>query len=108
MRQAAVAFAFAVAFGGAIAQARAIEINSATQAELESVTGIGVAMSSAILAERTLRPFDDWADFTRRVRGAGNAARRSTFSDLTVKGAPYPGAARTAAGTATGTAASAP
>ncbi len=105
VRQAKVSVALALvcAFG----PAGAVEVNTATQAEIESVRGIGVAMSTAILAERARRPFADWVDFARRVRGAGSAGRRPAFAGLTVNGLPQPGTA-VAADAVPGAAASAP
>ena len=50
----------------------AVEINSADQAQLDSVTGIGPATSRAILEERKKNGnFKDWADLEQRVRGIG-------------------------------------
>jgi competence protein ComEA len=65
------AFAFA-------AQA-AVEANKASQAELETVKGIGPALSSKILEARKTGAFKDWNDLVERVGGvgSGNAARYS-------------------------------
>jgi competence protein ComEA len=73
----------------------AVDLNKANQADLESIKGIGPAMSTRILDERKKSDFKDWLDFVDRVKGVGpgNAAK---FSDagLTVNGAPYaPGSA---------------
>jgi competence protein ComEA len=69
----------------------AVDLNKATQADLESVKGIGPAMSSRILAERKQSDFKDWTDFVDRVKGvgAGNAAKFSE-AGLTINGAGYP------------------
>lgn len=68
----------------------AVDINKANAAELDSIKGIGPAMSSKILAERKKGSFKDWNDFIGRVQGvgAGNAAKFST-EGLTVAGAPF-------------------
>ncbi|MEY4751234.1 MAG: hypothetical protein RIQ60_3448 [Pseudomonadota bacterium] len=67
-----------------------VDINKATQAELESIKGIGPAMSGRILDERKKGGYKDWLDVIDRVKGVGpgNAAK---FSDggLTVDGASY-------------------
>ena len=67
----------------------AVEVNKATQAELESVKGIGLAVSTQILAERQKGEFKDWNDLVRRVKGIG-AGRAAKFSaaGLTVHGKP--------------------
>jgi len=71
-------------------QAGALEVNQASQAELESVTGIGVALATRIVVVRQERPFDDWTDFMARMRGVG-AARAARLSEqgLTVRGMAY-------------------
>jgi len=64
-----------------------IEVNTASQAELEAVRGIGVSTSTLILAEREKAAFKDWADFATRIPGVGgrNAAKLSA-SGVTVNG----------------------
>lgn len=56
-----------------------LDVNTATQAQLEQLRGIGVAMSEKLLAERARQPFTDWADLLARVPGVGprGAARLS-------------------------------
>jgi competence protein ComEA len=50
----------------------AVEINSADQAALESVQGLGPSKAKAILAERKKNgPFKDSADLQSRVKGIG-------------------------------------
>lgn len=70
-----------------------VDINKATQAELEAVKGIGTAMSTRIIEERKKGTFKDWADVITRVKGVGdgNAARFSE-AGLTVAGTPFAGA----------------
>lgn len=71
-----------------------VDINKASQAELEAVKGIGTSMSTRIVDERKNGPFKDWADVITRVKGVGegNAARFSQ-NGLTVAGASFNGAA---------------
>ena len=73
--------------------ALAVDVNKASQAELESIRGVGPAMSGRILEARKAGPFKDWADVVERVPGIGpgNAARLSQ-GGLTVAGAAYAGA----------------
>lgn len=70
--------------------AQAADANAAGAAELESVKGIGPALSGKILAARQQGAFKSWADLLERVSGLGpgNAARLSQ-NGLTVAGAAY-------------------
>ncbi len=76
------AFAFA-------AQA-SVDVNKASQAELETIKGIGPALSTKILDARKAGDFKSWADMVERVGGVGpgNAARFSQ-AGLTVGSASY-------------------
>jgi competence protein ComEA len=76
----------------------AVDANKATQAELESVKGIGPAISAKIIEERSKGAFKDWQDMVVRVKGVGetNAAKFST-EGLTVNGAAFSGAPAKAA-----------
>lgn len=70
----------------------AVDVNQASQAELESVKGIGPGLSGKILEARKAGSFKNWGDFVDRVPGvgAGNAARFSA-NGLTVAGAAFDG-----------------
>ena len=76
------AFAFA-------AQA-SVDVNKASQAELETIKGIGPALSGKILEARKAGAFKDWNDLVERVGGvgSGNAARYSQ-AGLTVNNVAY-------------------
>lgn len=76
----------------------AADANRATQAELESVKGIGPGLSGKILKARQTAEFASWGDLVERVGGIGpgNAARFSK-AGLTVSGAAYEGQATPAA-----------
>ena len=65
----------------------AVDVNRASQAELESVKGIGPGLSGRILEARKTATFKDWSDLQQRVSGVGpgNAARFSQ-AGLTVGG----------------------
>ena len=71
----------------------AVDANKANAAELDSIKGIGPAMSTRILDERKKNNFKDWPDFIARVKGLGegNAAKFSK-EGLTVNGAEFKGA----------------
>ncbi len=74
-------------WAGSLFSAHALEINQASEAELDSVRGMGPAMSRAILAERQRQPFTDWADLMRRVKGIRSpSAERFAAQGLTVNG----------------------
>lgn len=64
-----------------------LEINTATQAQLESLPGIGPQLAERMLAARAQSPFADWADLRRRVKGLGpSTARKLSGAGLRVKG----------------------
>ena len=68
----------------------AVDVNKASQAELEAVPGVGTALSSRVLAERQKGPFKDWADLIERVRGVGpGSAAKLSKAGLTVGAAEY-------------------
>jgi len=69
-----------------------VDVNKAGAAELDSIKGIGPAISTKILDERKKGNFKDWNDFIERVKGVGegNAAKFSN-EGLTVNGTPFKG-----------------
>jgi len=70
-----------------------VDINTADQATLESVKGIGTDLSGRILEERKKAFFTDWTDLMHRVKGVGaNSAARFSAAGLTVNGMRYEGA----------------
>lgn len=73
----------------------AVDVNKATEAQLDSVKGIGPGTSKMIMAERKKGEFKDWADFIARVKGVGET-RAAKLSDegLTVNGSAYKPAAK--------------
>ncbi len=69
----------------AAARAATVEVNTATQAQLEQLRGIGVSMSERLLAERAKQPFADWADLIARVPGvSARSAERLSAQGLRV------------------------
>ena len=72
----------------------AVDVNTATEAELDGIKGIGPGLSGRILEERKSEPFKDWADFIGRVGGVGNkSAVNFSKEGLTVNGKKYSAAA---------------
>lgn len=72
LKKLASLIAITVALMGAQNVFAAVEINTADQAQLDSVAGIGPATSRAILEERKKNGnFKDWADLEQRVKGIG-------------------------------------
>lgn len=68
----------------------AVDVNTATQAELEALRGVGTTLSTRVLAEREKGKFKDWADLIQRVRGVGaGSATRLSEAGLTVAQKPY-------------------
>ncbi len=70
--------------------AQATDVNRASQAELESVKGIGPGLSGKILKAREAGAFKDWADLVERVGGVGaGSAAKLSGNGLTVGGAAF-------------------
>ena len=83
-----------LSLAAAAAAGAATDLNTATQAELESIKGIGPTMSERLLEERGRRPFANWGDLTRRVDGIGaRKAAQWSAQGVTVGGLPYAPAA---------------
>jgi competence protein ComEA len=80
-----------LAWTAAAPPAAAVELNTADQADLELVKGIGPEVSRRLVEAREGRPFDDWHDLMKRVKGIGKpTARRWSCAGVTVQGQPYP------------------
>jgi len=68
----------------------AVEANTASQADLETVDGVGPTLSASIIDERRKGEFKDWNDLRRRVRGVGDrSAARLSARGMTVSGKAY-------------------
>jgi competence protein ComEA len=65
----------------------ALDINLASEAELDGLRGLGPAFTRRVMAERDIRPFTDWPDLMRRVSGMGRVtAKKLSAQGLTVSG----------------------
>ncbi|HUG24683.1 ComEA family DNA-binding protein [Piscinibacter sp.] len=71
-----------------------VDVNKASQTELEAVQGIGPAVATKIVKERSKGSFKDWSDVMDRVAGIkGAKAAKLSAAGLTVNGAAYDGSA---------------
>ncbi len=71
----------------ALSWAAAIDVNVATEAQLDAINGIGPAMSRRILQARERAAFANWSDFMQRVSGIGlKKATQLSSQGLTVNG----------------------
>ena len=90
IRQALAAAFAALALAGPVHATAPVDANRASQAELETVKGIGPALSDKILAARQQGAFRDWNDLVERVPGVGpGSAARLSGAGLTVGGAAF-------------------
>jgi competence protein ComEA len=81
----------ATALGALSFCATALEINTANEAELDSVRGLGPAATARILEAREKGPFKDWADVMARVKGIKAAtATKLSNGGLTVNQQSFP------------------
>lgn len=73
----------------------AVDVNTATTAELDGIKGIGPVKSALIISERKKAPFKDWNDFVTRVKGVGtDSAAKFSADGLTVNGASFKASAK--------------
>jgi competence protein ComEA len=64
----------------------ALDVNQATEAELDNLRGLGPAFTRRIMAQRDVQPFSSWADLMQRVSGMGIAtATKLSDQGLTVQ-----------------------
>jgi competence protein ComEA len=68
----------------------AVDVNQATEAELDGIKGIGPSLSRKILEARKKGQFKDWSDLRQRVKGIGSkSAAKLSEAGLSVNGAVY-------------------
>jgi len=76
-----------------------IDANTATEVELDAISGIGPALAARIVEERRKAPFSSLDDLEQRVRGVGPASlRRMQEGGLAVGRPRSPGGAETFVG----------
>jgi competence protein ComEA len=72
------------------AAASAVDVNTASEAELDGVKGLGPSQTARILQAREKGRFKDWADFMARVKGIKPAtATKLSTNGLTVGDQPF-------------------
>ena len=82
-------FAFFAAMS-LVAAFAAVDVNKGTEAQLDSIKGIGPATSKQIVAERKKAEFKNWDDLISRVKGLGDkTAVKLSEGGLTVGGTSY-------------------
>ena len=70
--------------------APALEVNTANEAELDSIRGLGPSSTARILKARERGLFKDWADLMQRVKGLKPAtADKLSAAGLTVNQLPF-------------------
>ncbi len=80
-----------LAFGFAgLTWAQQIDLNKATEVQLDALKGVGPVLTKAVMDERQKAPFKDWEDATSRVKGLG-AQKASSLSEqgVRVQGSAY-------------------
>jgi len=76
-----------------VAAFAAVDVNKASEAELDGIKGIGPVTSKLIMSERKKGEFKNWEDFISRVKGVGEkSAAKFSADGLTVSGTAYTGA----------------
>ena len=67
-----------------------VDVNQASEADLDGIKGLGPATTRLILAERQKAEFKSWADLISRVKGLGqNSAIKLSEAGLSVNGVSY-------------------
>jgi competence protein ComEA len=82
-----------LAFGFAgLTWAQQIDLNKATEVELDALKGVGPVLTKAVVDERKKAPFKNWEDATSRVKGLG-PQKASSLSEqgVRVQGSAYAG-----------------
>jgi competence protein ComEA len=73
-----------------LSSVQALEVNLASEAELDGLRGIGPPFTRRLMDERERHAFQDWQDLMNRVAGMGpKVARSLSKQGLTVQGLSY-------------------
>ena len=74
--------------------AQQIDLNKASEVELDALKGVGPVLTKAVMDERKKAPFKDWEDATSRVKGLGTQKAISLSEQgVRVQGSAYTGKA---------------
>jgi competence protein ComEA len=67
-----------------------VELNQATEVDLDGLRGVGPSLTRQVLSERQKRAFESWADLQQRIKGIG-PKKAASLSDqgLRVQGLIY-------------------
>jgi competence protein ComEA len=78
-----------IGFAG-LTWAQQIDLNKATEVDLDALKGVGPVLTKAVMDERKKAPFKDWEDATSRVKGLG-PQKASSLSEqgVRVQGSAY-------------------
>lgn len=72
--------------------AQQIDLNKATETQLDALKGIGPVLTKQVISERTKAPFKDWNDVTSRVKGIGEQKTSSLSQQgVRVQGSAFEG-----------------
>jgi competence protein ComEA len=79
----------AIGFVG-LTWAQQIDLNKATEIELDGLKGVGPVLTKEVMTERKKAPFKDWEDATSRVKGLGpQKASSLSAQGVRVQGSAY-------------------
>jgi competence protein ComEA len=91
MKHHLIAILLSLAASAALA---AVDVNKATEADLDSIKGIGPGTSAKIIEQRKATPFKNWGDLMTRIKGIGEKrALKLSGEGLTVNGEAFKPAA---------------
>lgn len=69
----------------------ALDLNLATEAELDALSGVGPAFTARVMQARADQPFIHWSDFMRRVKGVREpTALKLSQQGARIRGEPFP------------------
>jgi competence protein ComEA len=78
----------------AVASWAAVDVNKATDAELDGLKGVGPSLTKRIVEARKQSAFKDWPDLMNRVKGVKEKkAAKLSAEGLTVNGEAFNGTA---------------